>query len=88
MICVCVFVCVCVCVCACVYVCVLSLQEGQVLECSLINSIRVGTVPKVRPSGHCQKTVCVCVCVCVCVSEFDVSKRYILSRVCVHTIGL
>lgn len=25
------------------------LQEGQVLECSLINSIRVGAVPKVRP---------------------------------------
>ncbi len=29
--------------------CVLFLQEGQVLECSLINSIRVGAVPKVRP---------------------------------------
>lgn len=24
-------------------------QEGQLLECSLINSIRVGAVPKVRP---------------------------------------
>lgn len=29
--------------------CASFLQEGQVLECSLINSIRVGSVPKVRP---------------------------------------
>lgn len=33
-------------ICACV--CVPFVQEGQVLECSLINSIRVGAVPKVR----------------------------------------
>lgn len=31
------------------YSCLCLLQEGQVLECSLINSIRVGAVPKVRP---------------------------------------
>lgn len=32
----------------------LSLQEGQVLECSLINSIRVGAVPKVRIQCSCS----------------------------------
>lgn len=31
-----------------VFACFPCLQEGQVLECSLINSIRVGAVPKVR----------------------------------------
>lgn len=30
------------------FFCVSLTQEGQVLECSLINSIRVGAVPKVR----------------------------------------
>jgi hypothetical protein len=29
----------------------LSLQEGQVLECSLINSIRQAAIPKVNAIG-------------------------------------
>jgi hypothetical protein len=33
--------------------CILSFQEGQVLECSLINSIRLGAIPKVPVIGDC-----------------------------------
>lgn len=46
--------------------CVSLLQEGQVLECSLINSIRVGAVPKVRPQ---KKTI----------SSLSVSTTFTLS---------
>ena len=47
--------------------CVSLLQEGQVLECSLINSIRVGAVPKVRPQ---KKTI----------SSLSVSTTFTLVR--------
>lgn len=44
----------------CVRVCLPFVQEGQVLECSLINSIRVGAVPKVRTPAqrHFPSFVC------------------------------